>query len=59
MEESEVEKWWRSLDDDTKEDIANDYDFATDDYGFDIGDPNEGWFKLNWKQKLKIYKENR
>jgi len=58
MTESEVEKWWRSLDEDTKEEISYNYDFATDGYGFD-GDPDGGWFKLSLKKKLKIYKENR
>lgn len=53
MEKSEVEQWWRSLDDDTKENIA-------DDYGLDIDDPDGEWFNLSWEQKLKIYKsENR
>lgn len=57
--ETEVEKWWRGLDDDTKEEIGYGYDFATDDYGFD-DDLDGGWFKLSLKKKLRIYKlENR
>lgn len=48
-----LEKWWRSLDDDTREEIGY-------DYGFDADDPDSGWFKLTYKQKLKIYEsENR
>ena len=58
--EEEVKKWWRGLDDDTKEEIGYDYDFIADDYGFDADDPDSGWFKLSLKKKLKIYKlENR
>ena len=49
MTKSEVEKWWRSLDDDTKVDIA-------DDYGLDTYDPDGEWFGLDWKKKLQIYK---
>jgi len=53
MTESEVNQWWRSLDDDTRINIA-------DDYGLDTYDPDEEWFNLSWKRKLKIYKsENR
>ena len=64
MTKSEVEKkkvlmWWRGLDDDTKEEISCDYGFATDDYGFDTDDPDEGWFKLSYKQKLEISKSEK
>ena len=52
IEPEVVEQWWRNLSEEEKEDIANDY-FSNND------DPGYQWFNLNWKQKLKIYKENK
>ena len=48
-----VGQWWRNLDYDRKVEISEDY-FPC------IDDPEEEWFNLSEKQKLRIYKsENR
>ena len=48
-----VEQWWRNLDYDRKVEVSEDHFPGIDD-------PDEEWFNLNEKQKLRIYKsENR
>lgn len=53
MKESEIEKWWRGLNYERKVEIS-------DDYFSGIDDPEEEWYNLSLKRKLRVYKsENR